>query len=627
MLRQLFTCILCMSTFAGTLFAQQSLLVNLGSTDCATPENPSFSIIKSPLTTPSVMNNCNLASQLPDFFNTFIAYNPKDNKIYVNDVRNADSSRIWIMDVGLPNNIACPAIIPINPNFAPAYNTNNFEFDNFGNLWSLRNYNYSTGQCLMDKYDIITGTILSSKILQFPIGHQPSDIGNGDLSILPNGRLFATFGVDSSILYEITNYSTTIGNATATYLKSMPKNTYGIAYLNGQLELTGTNTVNDCYYYIYNIATNTLSDEYAYQNGQSPIDNTSFSPVVGLTKQLISAQKINNNTADLVYEIYVRNLGNVILNNLSVIDDLGAVFGSSNVSNVTTNFVPGFNTPGFTLNSSYNGTTVTNILNTGQSLHNQTSTAENYFFKVQIHFRVTNLIANTIYYNSAIGNANIGSGVNLINVTDSSNNGPSTVVDPNNNGIPNELDENVPTPFDFNSITPVRFINQSVTKNNTQVKVEWEVATPIINGQKFVVEVSDNGMTWNTVGDIAITNPSVSRYQLLSSLNTGSLYRIKQIDADGYTTYSNIVRLAGSNTAMMMVYPNPAKDHINFIPFSSGKKYSVKLYDATGKLLQSLNNFSNATSIDVSPYSKGTYLLKINEDEKLIETKRIVIAH
>lgn len=613
------------STLLQTTFAQQSLLVNLGSSDCSSPNNSVFSIIKDPLGTSSVLNNCNLEQQLPDFFNTFIAYNPKDNKIYVNDVRYPNLSLIWIMDVGLPNSINCPAVIPSSPNFFPSYSTNNFEFDNSGNLWSLRSYNSITGQCLMDKYDVLTGNILSSKTLQFPSGNFPSDISNGDLCILPNGRLFCTFGTGPSQLYEIFDYNGGIGNASAIFLQAMPKNTFGIAYLNGQLEITGTNTVNECYYYDYNISTNTLGAEKNFQNGQTPIDNTSFSPVVGLTKEIVQAQKINQNTAQITYEIYVQNLGNVILNNINVTDDLGAVFGNGNVSNVSANFVPGFNTPGLTLNNSFNGTSNTQILNSGQQLANQTSEIENYHFKLQVTATVTNLSTNVIYYNSAIASAAINSNENVINIIDTSNNGPSAVVDPNKNGIANELGENIPTPFNFNNIVPVQFISNSANLKNSQAFIEWRVATPIVNGLKFIVEFSTDGITWNTAGEVNISHPLQGKYALQHSLQSNTQYRIKQVDVDGKFIYSTIMLVKKEKINQFTVYPNPAKDYINLTLQESGI-HTIELIDLSGRLLYKNRTQNQNSSISTKQIASGMYLLKIRNDNWSV-TEKIFIRH
>ena len=155
------------------LFAQNSILVNLGSATCDSPYSPAFSLIGSPLTAnPSVFSLCDLSQQLPNYNNVFIAYNPLNNKIYVDDDRNIDSSKVWILDMGLPGNISCPPVIPIAPTYDILnYYTAYFEFDNNGNVLSLSNYNDSAGMCTLDRLDVATGTVLSSQVLQFPAGH------------------------------------------------------------------------------------------------------------------------------------------------------------------------------------------------------------------------------------------------------------------------------------------------------------------------------------------------------------------------------------------------------------------------------------------------------------------------
>jgi hypothetical protein len=156
-----------------------SSLINFGSTGC-TSTPPSFSIIRNPLTaSPSVLTTCNMAAQLPDFFSVFIAYNPKDNQIYVADIRDGINTKIWRMNMGLPGNIVCPTI-PTAPNYSYTYVSNNFEFDNNGDLWSFSNYNPTLGRCSIDKFDVNTGNVLSSKTLQFPSGNFPTAITSGD---------------------------------------------------------------------------------------------------------------------------------------------------------------------------------------------------------------------------------------------------------------------------------------------------------------------------------------------------------------------------------------------------------------------------------------------------------------
>lgn len=617
---------------ATSIFSQNAILVNFGSSNCYNSKNSSFSLINNPLgAAPSMLAGCGFTAQLPDFFSVFIAYNPLNNKIYVADVRSGIDTKIWVLDMGLPSNIACP-VIPVVPTYSYSYVSNNFEFDNNGDLWSFSNYNLITGQCNMDKFDVATGNVINTRVLQFPVGNFPTSINSGDLTILPNGRMFATLGSTPSRLYEINNYSSTSSIATAAFLQTLPNDCYGIAYLNGQLELTGIDFSGSCYYFDYNISTNTLGLQKPFQIGQGPIDNSSLTPSLGATKLLVNTTKVNTNTADLTYEVYVRNIGNVIINELNVADDLGAVFGAANVSNVSTAFIAGANMGALGLNPFYNGTTNTSILNTGQRLPNETFGNTDFHFKLLIKCRVTNFSAATIYLNSAIARGTIGNAANssLINIADSSNNGTAAVVDPNNNGNAGEVGENIPTPFILGTL-PVNFINVGATLiNNTTAVVKWKIATSTINAKNFEVEYSTNGSKWTTVSTINIINPIQTDYQFNhQAIPIGNLYyRIKQTDNDGVYVYSRIALLQQkANQKNFIVLPNPANHLIQVsAPVDINGNVQIELYDAAGKKIYSKLINQQTTEINTSHLSNGTYLLKIIHNE-MIDTRKVLIVH
>ena len=612
------------------LTAQNSVLINFGGSACNNSSLPWFSMIKNPLTaSPVLLANCNLAAQTANIFSVFIAYNPANNKVYVADVRDGIQTKIWVLDIGLPVNIACPLSIPVTPTYSYSYVSNNFEFDNNGDLWSLSNYNPTTGQCSLDKFDVNTGIVINTRILQFPAGRFTNTIASGDLTILPNGRMFACLGNGISQLYEIKNYNATT-TATATYLQTLPRDCYGIAYLNGILELTGADFTNACYYYDYNIATNVLGAEKAFQNGQLPIDNTSVTPSVGCTKRLTSSTKINSNTADLTYEIYAENLGNVLLNNIGLSDDLSIPFGAANVLNVSAVFAAGSNAAGLTINPLYNGTTNTSLLISGQNLANRILTNRDYFFKIQVSCRVTNLNGFTTYLNSAIAKATIGSGAtnSLVTIADSSNNGDNTVTDPNKNGNAGDMGENVPTPFLFGTL-PVKFIDVKASLiNKNTASVQWQIATPILGAGHFEIEVSYDATGWTKIGSIAITEASRGLYNFIqNNISTGKLYyRIRQIDLDGSVSYSKIVLLNNKTSAgSFIVYPNPANAVIK-ISAPINTTATVLLFDAVGRKLISTIISNTTSEISTANIPSGTYLLQLSGVDA-VQIQKIVVKH
>ncbi len=636
MIRDLFNRVLIIALLAGSSAsssAQNSLLVNFGTSACTGVAQPSFSLIKNPLSSsPSLLTQCDMSLQLPDIYAVFVAYNPRDNKIYVADIRSGTETRIWVLDMGLPANISCPNVISTTPDYSYSYVSNNFEFDNNGDLWSFSNYVDTLGQCSVDKFDVTTGNVINTRHVNFPAGNFPTSISSGDLTILPNGRMFATLGSFPSKLYEITDYSSTTKDATATFLTTLPDNCFGIAYLNGQLEITGTTFSGSCYYYEYDIATGSLKPAENFQNGQLPIDNTSISPSLGATQQLLSASKVNGNTAELTYEIFVKNLGNVSLNNINVVSDLSSVYGSANISQVTASFAPGSNQAGLFLDPSYNGSSNKSLLLPGQNLPNQIAANKDYFLRVNVGVKVTNVDPSRIYNSSAIASATIGGAgtQSFIDVADSSNNGPETVVDPNSNGNAGEAGENNPTPFNLKTL-PVKFISIGASVHEKfDALVKWVVATPALKSDIFQIEYSIDARNWKPVGQVEIKNINQGNYQILhKNIPSGNVfYRIKETDNDGEFIYSEIVLLHNSTgSASFAIYPNPARDFITVLaPAGRGGKTKVLVFDLLGKDIIT-NYFQGASSIiNVGELPEGLYIVRI-ENETTVSSQKLLIVH
>lgn len=611
---------------------QNSVLVNFGANNCSSSTDAGFSFIKDPLgTSPLLLSECPMTSQMPNYFSVFVAYNPKNNKVYIADIRTGLETKIWLMDIGLPGSIGCPTSIPVNPNYSYSYISNNFEFDNNGDLWSFSNYDPVLGQCNLDKFDVNTGQVINTRRLQFPAGNIPSTISSGDLCILPNGRMFATLGSAPSRLYEIVNYSGT-AQATANYLTLLPRDCYGIAFINGILEITGNDFFSQCYYFDYNITSGVLGPQKPFQAGQSPIDNTSFTPAIGCTKRLAGATRVNNNTFDLTYEIYAENMGNVILNNMSLTDDLGAVFGPGNVSNVSIAFVAGSNSAGLNLNPAYNGTTDINLLLPGQTLANRIQNNRNHYVKVRINCRVSGLNPTTTYNNNAVCSGNIGNAANnsLAGVTDISNNGDSTQVDPNKNGVANETGENNPTPFSF-SLVPVKFLGLSARMVNARdAEVRWEVATPMENAASFTIEHSADALRWNVLGTQAITDRYRSNHRYVHNgvAYPKGFYRIRQTDYDGAFIYSNTVMLRRQGAGnSLTLSPNPADGFIQVYGFpEENRPGSLQLMDMGGRTLFATKFSGGSIRIPVDRFPEGCYaLIYLQEGERSVQ--KVIIRH
>ncbi len=70
----------------------------------------------------------------------------------------------------------------------------------------------------------------------------------------------------------------------------------------------------------------------------------------------------------------------------------------------------------------------------------------------------------------------------------------------------------------------------------------------------------------------------------------------------------------------LQLYPNPAKDQINFTIVSKEPISSIQLVDLNGKLVKTIDNATSGT-IDISELSSGIYLLQLDVNGSMVQEK------
>ncbi len=82
------------------------------------------------------------------------------------------------------------------------------------------------------------------------------------------------------------------------------------------------------------------------------------------------------------------------------------------------------------------------------------------------------------------------------------------------------------------------------------------------------------------------------------------------VDIDARFTYSLIIWI-DSKLAAVSIYPNPATDVVNInIGNAAILKTTAGIYDANGRLTQTILINNNQQPIDVQPLAKGIYIIK-----------------
>ena len=166
---------------------------------------------------------------------------------------------------------------------------------------------------------------------------------------------------------------------------------------------------------------------------------------------------------------------------------------------------------------------------------------------------------------------------------------------------------------------PVLFTKLGASCNSNGATVSWST-TSESNTNYFELQRSINGNDWSSVNVIkAAGNSSTGHTYQLPDFNGGaSLYRIKEVDMDGQTIYTSIIRTnCEVKTVDIVIYPVPARDLLNVVIRSvKSLKTQLLIIDGVGKVVRKIDatllNGSNTFQFNLNGLASGEYLIRSN---------------
>ncbi|MEJ8802336.1 T9SS type A sorting domain-containing protein [Pontibacter sp. H249] len=202
----------------------------------------------------------------------------------------------------------------------------------------------------------------------------------------------------------------------------------------------------------------------------------------------------------------------------------------------------------------------------------------------------------------------------LVDLFDSRTGGERVLYLLNSNNKMHYRDTNIISPL------PVTLLSFTAKLKNSNAVLNWVTATEL-NSDKFIIERSINGRTFEAIGSVdAAGNTNTKKSYSFTDFktpNTTVYYRLKQIDLDGKYEYSTVVFItlndAFAKDAGAMLYPNPTQGKA-YLPLSKlpVDTYTINIYSIDGRMVKQLV-LSGATehALDLSSLATGKYILRI----------------
>ena len=180
------------------------------------------------------------------------------------------------------------------------------------------------------------------------------------------------------------------------------------------------------------------------------------------------------------------------------------------------------------------------------------------------------------------------------------------------------------SPFSLNTTParalPVELIAFAADRIGSAVVCNWATATELRNDH-FAVERSLDGQNFYALGQVAGAGTSSSRhdYRWVDAKPAGTVayYRLSQVDTDGTTTYSPVVAVQSTSTAVAVTAsPNPSTGPVvltlNAADATTVTGTVVNMVGAQVlRFAQAVSAGYQAITVDLSAQPAGVYLLRV----------------
>jgi hypothetical protein len=158
---------------------------------------------------------------------------------------------------------------------------------------------------------------------------------------------------------------------------------------------------------------------------------------------------------------------------------------------------------------------------------------------------------------------------------------------------------------------PVTLASFTASVKGCTVNLTWSVAVTS-KFSHFEVERSTDGANFEKIGTVAAHTVMDYNYTDQSAEDGRHFYRLKMTDADGTSSYSDIINLRFSCNGQhnVLVFPNPAKDKITVK--GNGNILSAAILSASGQAIKSLKMAGhNTRDISLDGLAAGIYILQL----------------
>jgi len=163
------------------------------------------------------------------------------------------------------------------------------------------------------------------------------------------------------------------------------------------------------------------------------------------------------------------------------------------------------------------------------------------------------------------------------------------------------------------NVLPITLVSFEAELVQLDVELTWVTASEI-NNDYFVVEHSLDGISWNAVGQVSgagtTTTEQYYAFTHTQAVAGNNYYRLKQVDFNGDSEYSEIRNVFIGDGGEIAVYPNPTSGILN-VPAG----IEMQVLDASGRMVS--QTLTNGNPVNLNELPEGIYTLRLIQGEAI----------
>lgn len=167
------------------------------------------------------------------------------------------------------------------------------------------------------------------------------------------------------------------------------------------------------------------------------------------------------------------------------------------------------------------------------------------------------------------------------------------------------------------------------TAAEKQMQLNWKYAAE--QKKDIILEKSADNNNFDALKAYAAdeVGPQPFSYtDLAEKPNTVLYYRLRLVDEEGVTSFSRTLSLTSSQSLGegIEIFPNPAQTNIAVTVKNPGdKKLQLAIFDISGREVYTEELVNGCCKVDISPWSRGTYIIVIKNDEAVISRQKVLV--